>query len=114
MVKQGKASSSKVGPKGADYEKQRSMTIEKNSLKFKELGLDKLADQLLAKSKNMQSKGKEKHKATKSNEADYFPEEDQYDDDDSEDEFFELSNNDRQETDGLMGSKSMPKKVLIV
>uniref|UniRef100_A0A803N8D5 DUF4216 domain-containing protein n=1 Tax=Chenopodium quinoa TaxID=63459 RepID=A0A803N8D5_CHEQI len=40
------------------YEKVRSMTIEKNAQKFRELGLDKIAQQLLEKSKNF-AKGKE-------------------------------------------------------
>lgn len=118
MVKDKKNSDSKQAELSklqvlTDYEKQRFMTIEKNALKFKELGLDKLAMQLLEKNKSCNSKRKEKLKVVIENDDDYVPDLDQ--DEDSEEDLFE-NFEDMEEASVLVRStiESAPKKVLNV
>uniref|UniRef100_A0A803LSP6 Uncharacterized protein n=1 Tax=Chenopodium quinoa TaxID=63459 RepID=A0A803LSP6_CHEQI len=69
----------------AAYEKVRSMTIERNAQKFRELGLDKIAQQLLEKNKNF-AKGKENVNSNVDDQ-DYVPDEENCD----QDEEFEMS-----------------------
>uniref|UniRef100_A0A803MY38 Uncharacterized protein n=1 Tax=Chenopodium quinoa TaxID=63459 RepID=A0A803MY38_CHEQI len=61
----------------APYEKVRSMTIERNAQRIRELGLDKIAQQLLEKNKNF-AKGKENVNSNVDDQ-DYVPDEENCD-----------------------------------
>ncbi|XP_021718807.1 uncharacterized protein LOC110686496 [Chenopodium quinoa] len=65
--------------------------------------MEKLANDLLAKVKSLQQKDKKKHKIIELKDQDYVHDEDQFDyNDDSEQEFFEVSSNEIEETNELV------------
>ena len=45
----------------SEYERQRQMNIEKNAMRFQELGLSKLANQLITKAKGRRGKERDNH-----------------------------------------------------
>ena len=45
----------------SEYERQKQMNIEKNAMRFQELGLSKLANQLITKAKGCRGKERDNH-----------------------------------------------------
>ena len=93
----------------APYEKVRSMTIEKNAQKFRDLGLFDIAQQMRDKNKRF-AKGKENVNCNQDDQ-DYVPENDH----DSNDDEVEISRVKKVATEATTNSaaKSIPKKVLL-
>ena len=58
----------------SEYERQRQMNIEKNAMRFQELGLPKLANQLITKAKGHRGKERDNHVHDEEDQ-EYIPEE---------------------------------------
>ena len=64
----------------SEYERQRQMNIEKNAMRFQELGLSKLANQLITKAKGHRGKERDNHVHDEEDQ-EYIPEENGDDED---------------------------------
>ena len=70
----------------SEYEKQRQLNIEKNAMRFQQLGLSKLANELIHKAKGCKRKEQEPHVCIDEEDHEYMPDENEDNDPLSEEE----------------------------